>query len=109
MSDRQLEERRQAREDREAAKAANDLWKKVHKAHDFQVIKATYGADHTHRNVTDIVRRKVENGRLNFRADSGELGGDPIFGKVKTFIISYVRGGAQFTRKYREGGQVKLP
>jgi serine/threonine protein kinase len=92
-----------------AAKAARDLWREVHMANDFQVVKATYGAAHTHRNVTDIVRRKVKNGRLNFRADSGELGGDPIFGKVKTFTILYVRGGERFTRKYSEGRQVKLP
>jgi hypothetical protein len=56
-------------------------------------LKATYGAGSTQRDVKDLVKSKVQNGRLNFSAHSGELGGDPIFGQVKTFYIKYIFGG----------------
>jgi multidrug efflux pump subunit AcrA (membrane-fusion protein) len=73
------------------------------------VLKATYGADSVQRDVKDIVKSKIQNGRLDFRAHSGELGGDPIFGKVKTFYIKYVANGRVLERSFREGEHVSLP
>ena len=57
------------------------------------VLRATYGAGQTQRDVKDIVKSKIQNGRLDFRAHSGALGGDPVFGQVKTFYIKYIAGG----------------
>lgn len=73
------------------------------------VLKATYGADQTQRDVKDLVKSKIQNGRLDFHAHSGELGGDPIFGKVKTFYIKYVAGGHVIERSFREGEHVSIP
>jgi hypothetical protein len=73
------------------------------------VLKATYGAGQTQRDVKELVKAKVQNGRLDFRAHSGELGGDPIFGQVKTFYIKYSSNGRVTEKSYREGEHVSLP
>jgi hypothetical protein len=73
------------------------------------VLKATYGADQTQRDVKDLVKSKIQNGRLDFRAHSGELGGDPAFGKVKTFYIKYISNGRTLEKSFREGEHVSLP
>jgi predicted outer membrane protein len=73
------------------------------------VLKATYGAGQTQRDVKDLVKSKIQNGRLDFRAHSGELGGDPVFGQVKTFYIKYVAGGRVVEKSFREGEHVSLP
>jgi hypothetical protein len=73
------------------------------------VLKATYGAGQTQRDVKDLVKSKIQNGRLDFRAHSGELGGDPVFGQVKTFYIKYVAGGRVTEKSFREGENVSLP
>jgi hypothetical protein len=73
------------------------------------VVNATYGADQTQRDVKDLVKSKIQNGRLDFRAHNGELGGDPIFGKVKTFYIKYVSNGRVLEKSFREGEHVSLP
>ena len=73
------------------------------------VLKATYGADETQHDVKDLVKSKVQNGRLNFSAESGELGGDPIVGKVKTFYIKYSSNGKVVEKSFKEGEYVSLP
>jgi hypothetical protein len=73
------------------------------------VLKATYGAGQTQHDVKDLVKSKIQNGRLDFRAHSGELGGDPVFGQVKTFYIKYVTGGRVVEKSFREGEHVSLP
>ncbi len=73
------------------------------------VLKATYGAGQTQRDVKDLVKTKIQNGRLDFSADSGQLGGDPIFGQSKTFYIKYAAGGRVVEKSFREGERVSLP
>ena len=73
------------------------------------IVKATYGADNLQRDVKEMVQGKIQNCRLSFRADSGELGGDPIFGRTKTFYIKYMYGGRILEKSYREGLWVSLP
>jgi len=73
------------------------------------VISASYGADGIFNDVTRLVRDKVKRGDLHFSANSGELGGDPIFGKVKQFDILYNHGGVEYFKSYREGSWVSLP
>jgi hypothetical protein len=72
-------------------------------------LKATYGAGQTQRDVKELVKSKLQNQRLDFRAHNGELGGDPAFGHVKAFYIKYVAGGRIKERSFREGEQVSLP
>ena len=74
-----------------------------------RVLKATYGADQTQRDVKDLVKSKLQNGRLDFRAGNGEMGGDPIFGHVKTFYIKYISNGRTVEKSFREGQHVSLP
>ncbi len=73
------------------------------------MLKASYGAGQVQRDVKDLVRSKIQNGRLDFSANSGELGGDPIFGQVKTFYIEYVANGRVMKKSFREGEHVSLP
>ncbi len=73
------------------------------------IISATYGADNVWRDVKGLVRSKVQNGRLAFSAGSGELGGDPVFGKSKEFRIKFMYRGKIQELKFREGGRVSLP
>lgn len=73
------------------------------------VLKAFYGAGSTQRDVKDLVKSKIQNGRLNFRAHSGELSGDPMFGQRKIFYIKYISGGRAQERSFREADQVSLP
>ena len=73
------------------------------------IMSATFGAENVRRDLKDMIRSKIQNGRLEFSAHSGELGGDPIFGKSKEFRIKYMyRGGIQ-ERTFREGERVSLP
>jgi hypothetical protein len=73
------------------------------------ILKATYGAGENQRDVKDLVESKIQNGRLDFQAQSGELGGDPIFGQVKTFYIKYDSGGRVVEKSFKEGEHVSLP
>jgi hypothetical protein len=73
------------------------------------VLQATYGSDQTQRDVKDLVKTKIQNGRLDFRASNHELGGDPIFGKVKTFYIKFASNGRVLEKSFREGEHVSLP
>jgi hypothetical protein len=73
------------------------------------ILKASYGAGQVQRDVKDLVKSKIQNGRLDFRAHSGELGGDPIFGQVKTFYVKYVSNGRLMEKSFREGEHVSLP
>jgi len=73
------------------------------------IMKATYGADSVQKDVKEIVKQKVHSGRLDFDAHSGELGGDPIFGKVKTFYIEYISQGRLVKKSFREGEHVVIP
>ncbi len=73
------------------------------------ILKATFGALNTQRDVKDLVKAKISDGRLDFSANSGDLGGDPIFGQVKTFYIKYLYQGRIIEKSYREGERVELP
>lgn len=73
------------------------------------IMKATYGADSVQKDVKEMVKKKVNSGRLDFSADSGEFGGDPIFGKVKTFYIEYISQGRIVKKSFREGERVVIP
>ena len=73
------------------------------------ILKATYGAGETQRDVKDLVESKIQNGRLDFQARSAELGGDPIEGQQKTLYIKYDAGGNVVEKSFKEGEQVSLP
>ena len=70
---------------------------------------ATFGADTTWRDVKSILKSKATDGQIRTRADSGEMGGDPIFGKVKTLKVKYVANGRVVQKEWREGESVTIP
>jgi hypothetical protein len=73
------------------------------------ILRATYGAKQTHRDVTQVVQNRVKNGRLEIMADSRDLGGDPAFGEIKTLQLRYALNGIPLEKQYREGERVSLP
>jgi hypothetical protein len=77
-------------------------------ADNLEVLSATYGAEDVHKDVTSIVASKIVDGRLEFSASSGELGGDPIFGKVKELRLKVLVNGQEQEITYREGERVEL-
>ena len=78
-------------------------------AGELKILRATYGAGSVERDVTSIVQEHVKNGQLSIRAQSNVLGGDPIFGKVKTLTINYSSNKREFTIHVKEGQTVSLP
>jgi hypothetical protein len=73
------------------------------------ILNATYGADSSFNDVTSFVQSKLSDGGLHFRVNSKVLGGDPIFGKVKTLNIQYSLNGHKISKSFCEGDQVSLP
>jgi hypothetical protein len=61
---------------------------------------ATYGKYENQKNVTDIVKKIIEN-RRTFLINNSELGGDPLFGTHKILQIIYLTNGSvrEFTAK----------
>jgi hypothetical protein len=78
-----------------------------------EVVRARYGpanAPEQVKDVTDVVRALVRDGRLALTADNGTLGGDPAEGVPKTLWIEYRSGGdAAIPRVFTEGEYLDLP
>lgn len=73
------------------------------------ILSASYGAEETFRDVTSYVQNAARNGNVRLRADSSTLGGDPIFGKVKTLKIRYELGGQIYEKTFAENSEARLP
>jgi hypothetical protein len=73
------------------------------------ILAATYGAGETQRDVKNLVESKIQNARLDFQAQSDQLGGDPVFGQPKTLYIKYDAGGRVVEKSFKEGEHVSLP
>ena len=74
------------------------------------VVKAEYGQQQAPGiiDVTDIVLRRVENGRLNIAAGN-DLAGDPCFGTVKEMRLNYFTGNKAHSIRIPENTNVTLP
>jgi len=59
-------------------------------------------------NVTAIVKGLETNNQLNFTANNATLGGDPAFGIVKTFQITFQLGGVNQTQTFAENSVVQI-
>jgi hypothetical protein len=75
----------------------NQLYQRTNK---FNILYATYGKYENQKNVTDIVKKIIEN-RRTFLINNSELGGDPLFGTHKILQIIYLTNGSvrEFTAK----------
>ena len=74
-----------------------------------RVLNATWGAGYQTWNVTDRVNSMVSGGRLSFKVNNTNLGGDPAQGAHKRLTISWVNAGRQRSHTWREGDYVNLP
>lgn len=68
-------------------------------------LSATSGG---YTNVTALVTSLVTNNQLNFVAGNTSLGGDPAYGVVKTFQITYTLGGTNETQTFGENATVQI-
>lgn len=73
------------------------------------IMEATYGAGSTQRDVRELLKSKISNGKLSTRADNGEMGGDPVPGQVKDLRVKYIGPKGMKEVSFREGDSVELP
>lgn len=81
---------------------------------DLTIVSATYGDEDNEEDaedVTEMIQKKVKEGRLELSGDfSSEFGDDSAPDKKKTLTIIYSKGGGKETeKKFREGEKVSLP
>jgi hypothetical protein len=73
------------------------------------IMEATYGSGSTQRDVKELLKSKISDGKLRARADNGEMGGDPAFGQVKELRVKYIGPSGVKEQTYREGEEIELP
>jgi len=69
---------------------------------------ARYGANDKFLDVTEIIKKKIADGKLEVTV-SNTLKGDPIQGVPKELIISYYYDGTRYTKTVPEGEMLELP
>lgn len=72
------------------------------------VIEAKYGAESTFRDVTTFVSSLHQSTTNGFTAGNHTLGGDPIFGKVKTLYVTITKADGIYEYSAREGSTLDL-
>ncbi len=74
-----------------------------------RVLNATWGSGSRNWNVTDRVNSMLSGGRLSFKVNNTNLGGDPAEGQTKQLSMTWANGGHRRSRVWREGDYVNLP
>jgi hypothetical protein len=74
-----------------------------------RILKAYYGVGGRTANVTEIVRRFVENDRLRVRVEDNELGGDPAHGELKVLIVIFRYNGKESAMSVKQGNTMQFP
>lgn len=72
------------------------------------VINARYGADTTFVDVTGYVGNLRQTSPTGFVVRNGSLGGDPLFGKVKTLEVTIAKADGIYLFTAREGAMLDL-
>jgi hypothetical protein len=72
------------------------------------VIEAKYGAESTFRDVTSFVTSLHQSSTNGFTVGNHTLGGDPIFGKVKTLFVTISKADGTYEYSGREGTTLDL-
>ena len=70
------------------------------------IISAEYGVEGAFKDVTNFAQAAVKKGA--WRADSTTLGGDPVFGRVKTLKVRYEMSDRVYDNEFTEGSEVRL-
>lgn len=73
------------------------------------ILRAYYGADGQFANVTDVLRSRVDSGRLYLRVDNNNLGVDPVPGVHKRLRVLYVLNGQRRNIVVEEKTDLRLP
>jgi len=73
------------------------------------IIRATYGAGSHTRDVTNILRSMIRDGRLSVAANNDVFGGDPARGARKILVVTYSTGRGEQQTQIPEGGHLSIP
>src|ERR1019366_4848760 len=85
-------------------------WRGQPKTKDLSILRATYGAGGTSTDVKGRIVPAIKRDRIVMDVTNETMGGDPIYGLVKTLEITYTVGTEQpKTIDVPEGGQLGLP
>lgn len=74
-----------------------------------RILRADYGADGQFADVTDALRSRIDDGRLNLRVDNYSLGIDPLPGRHKWLRVEYVYRGERRNVTVDEKTFLRLP
>jgi len=74
-----------------------------------QILRAYYGTDGRFMNVTDILRSRIDDGRLFVHVDNYSMGGDPLPGAHKYLRVLYVQDGQRRNVVVDEKTDLRLP
>ena len=75
---------------------------------DFEIIKATYWTQKVHKDITEKLREKIKDNRLDVIA-SNDIDGDPDVGTRKKLTIKYRHNGMDLIKEYNEKEKIELP
>ncbi len=73
-----------------------------------EIINATYGTNNANVDVTEELRKKVKNNKLQTIA-SNDIKCDPDYGVEKKLTIEYKINGISITKEYKEHDRISLP
>ena len=73
-----------------------------------EIIKATYGTPKAESDVTEELRQRIVDNKLETVA-SNDIKNDPDFGTVKNLSIEYKFGGIIVAKEFTEGNRVVIP
>jgi len=74
-----------------------------------QIVGAYYGVQGRTVNVTELLRRRMHEGRVSLVVFNGALGGDPAPGLEKVLIVVYSFQGNETATAVREGNTLTIP
>ncbi|HSA93680.1 MAG TPA: DUF3011 domain-containing protein [Terriglobales bacterium] len=74
-----------------------------------QILRGTYGAGNRTMDVTDRLRRQIQNGQLNLQVTNNAMGGDPAEGQDKTLTVQHSFNGQPGRIVINEGDYLRLP
>ena len=105
--------RRDDRDDRPAAYGERDHDRDHDRDRDdpngLRIMLAYYGVKGRTVNVTDLLRSRVRDGRLNLIVTNGAFGDDPAVGADKVLIVIFRFQGMETATAVREGNMLALP
>jgi DnaJ-like protein len=74
-----------------------------------RILRAYYGAEGQFMNVTETLRSRIDDGRLNLRVDNYSMGSDPLPGARKWLRVLYSYEGERRNVTVPEKSELQLP